>query len=376
MVAETKLYDSLSIKPEASQDEIKKAYRKAALKYHPDKNKDNPSASEKFKEVSQAYEVLSDPEKRKVYDQFGLEYLLRGGPPPSPGGGAGGAGGSPFEGGMPGGFSFGGMPGGGGGGARTFHFSTGPGGGGRSGFSFSSADDIFKNFAKAGGGGMGGMDDDDLFSMLGGGLGGGGGRSFRSSRGPSSFGQSSRRAPPPEPTVMEKELPLTLEELMRGTTKKVTVKSKAFDASGKRTVQDVTLEANIKPGLRTGSKIKYRGVGDQEEGGRQDVHLIVTEKSNPNFKRHGDNLITTVDLTLKEALTGWERIVRTIDGKSIRVAKPGPTQPGHEERYPGWGMTISKKPNERGDLIVRVNVKFPTSLTSEQKDVLKDVLPN
>lgn len=180
---------------------------------------------------------------------------------------------------MPGGFSFAGMPGGagGGGGARTFHFSTGPGGGG-GGFRFSSADDIFRNFAKAGGGGGMGMDDDDLFSMLGGGLGGGGGRGFRSSRPGSGFQQSSsRRAPPPEPTVMEKELPLTLDELMHGTTKKVTVKSKAFDASGKRTVQDVTLEANIKPGLRTGSKIKYRGVGDQEEGGRQDVHLIVTE---------------------------------------------------------------------------------------------------
>ncbi|GCB24641.1 protein psi1 [Aspergillus awamori] len=376
MVAETKLYDALSIRPDASQDEIKKAYRKAALKYHPDKNKDNPTASEKFKEVSQAYEVLSDPEKRKVYDQFGLEYLLRGGPPPTSGG-AGADGPNPFEGGMPGGFSFGGMPGGGGGGTRTFHFSTGPGGGG-SGFRFSNADDIFRNFAKGSMGGMGGgmgggMDDDDIFSMLGGGL--GGGRNFRSSRGPSGFKQSSQRAPTPEPTVMEKELPLTLEELMRGTTKKVSVKSKTFDASGKRTVQDVTLEANIKPGLRTGSKIKYRGVGDQEEGGRQDVHLIVTEKEHPNFKRQGDNLVTTVELSLKEALTGWERIVRTIDGKSIRVSKPGPTQPGHEERFPGLGMTISKKPSERGDLVVRVNVRFPASLSASQKDILKDVLP-
>src|SRR5256714_8235217 len=127
MVAETKLYDSLGIQPSASDAEIKKAYRKAALKWHPDKNKDNPRAAEKFKEVSQAYEILSDPEKRKVYDQYGLEFLLRGGAPPPPGAEGGGFSGGfqGFPGGqMPGGF--GAMPGG----TRTFHFSTNGGGGG------------------------------------------------------------------------------------------------------------------------------------------------------------------------------------------------------------------------------------------------------
>lgn len=128
---------------------------------------------------------------------------------------------------------------------------------------------------------MGG--DDDIFSSIfgsglgGGGGGGGGPRTFRTSGSGGGFGQ--RRAPTPEPQVVEKNLPLTLEELFKGTTKKVTTKSKTFDPSGKRNVQEVTLEANIKPGLRSGSKIKYKGVGDQEEGGRQDVHLIVTEVS-------------------------------------------------------------------------------------------------
>lgn len=107
------------------------------------------------------------------------------------------------------------------------------------------------------------------------------------------------------------------------------------------------------------------------------LQLVLTsiQKEHPTFKRQGDNLITTVEISLKEALCGWERIVRTIDGKSLRVSKPGPTQPGYEERFPGQGMTISKKPNERGDLLVRVKVNFPNSLTQSQKDILKDVLP-
>ncbi|KAJ5921248.1 DnaJ domain-containing protein [Penicillium verhagenii] len=368
MVAENKLYDALSISPTATQDEIKKAYRKAALKYHPDKNKNNPQASEKFKEVSQAYEVLSDPEKRKVYDQYGLEYLLRGGPPPTPGGGAAGGAG---PGGMPSGFDFGGMPSGGG--SRSFHFSTGPGGSG--GFRFRNADDIFSDFAKAGGAGAGGAGgfDDDIFSMLNG-MGGMGGGMPRSRPSASGFSQKPRRAPSPEPTVVETDLLLTLEEIFKGTKKQVKTKSKAFDASGRRTVDEVTLEATIKPGLRAGSKLKYKNVGDQEEGGRQDVHLIVKERPHPDFRRVGDDLITDVTLTLKEALTGWERIVRTIDGKSIRIKKPGPTQPGHEERFPGLGMVLSRKPTDRGDLVVRINIKFPTSLTAEQKTVLSDVL--
>ncbi|KFZ13643.1 hypothetical protein V502_06505 [Pseudogymnoascus sp. VKM F-4520 (FW-2644)] len=371
MVAEMKLYSALSIKPEATQDEIKKAYRKSAMKWHPDKNPNNPQAVEKFKEVSQAYEILSDPEKRKTYDQYGLEFLLRGGPPPpEPGEAPQYAAGGP--GGMPSGF--GGMPSGGGGGARTFHFSTGGGGGGAGGaFHFNNPQSIFEEFLRqSGSGGMGGGADgmDDLFGNSFGGGGAGGQRTrTKAGGGP----QAARRQQvEPEVTVVERPLPISLEDLFKGTHKKMKFQQKTFDAEGKRTTKDRILEMDIKPGLKKGSKIKFQGVGDQEEGGRQDLHFIVEEKKHPLFTREGDDIVLPLELDLKEALTGWKRTVTTIDGKNLVIDKGGPTQPGSNDTYPDLGMP--KKGGGRGNFVVRYNVKFPGTLTGEQKKKLKEIL--
>ncbi|KAK5658494.1 hypothetical protein OQA88_1886 [Cercophora sp. LCS_1] len=364
MVKETKLYDQLSISPSATQDEIKKAYRKAALKWHPDKNKDNPEAAEKFKEVSQAYEILSDPEKRKMYDQFGLEFILRGGNVPPPDAGAGP---NPFAqagaGGMPEGFSsfFGGAAPGGGGGTRFSSY----------GFNFSDPNDLFRNAFRDSGAGMGGDPFEDILFSAAKGAAGAGSRRMRGS-----FGENMRsaRQPTPEITTVERPLPLSLEDLFNGVTKKMKIKRKTFDDAGKRITTDTVLEVPIKPGLKKGSKIRFKGVGDQEEGGQQDLAFVVEEKPHPLYVREGDDLIHTVELELKEALTGWKRTITTIDGKNLSVEKAGPTQPGSSDSYPGLGMPISKKPGQRGNFIVKYNVKFPTTLTAQQKQKLREIL--
>ncbi|KAB8416340.1 hypothetical protein FH972_024860 [Carpinus fangiana] len=368
MVAETKLYDALSISPSATPDEIKKAYRKAALKHHPDKNKDNPNAAERFKEVSQAYEILSDPEKRKTYDSYGLDFILRGGPPPPDPNDAGMGGGFPGgAGGYPGGFpgGFGGMPSGGGGG-HSFHFSTG---GGPGGFSFSSPDDIFSTFFRSGAGGMGGggmpggfEDDGDLYAQLNGGR-------------PGSSARRRPRAKTPEVTVVEKQLPVSLEDIFAGTTKRLKIGRKTYDAAtNKASTQEKILEVPIKRGLKAGSKIKFPNMGDQIEGGTQDIHFVVQDKPHPTFRRDGDDLRADVELSLKEALTGWSRTVATIDGKNLSVGGSGPTSPTWTENFPGQGMPKSKKPEQRGDFVVGVKIKFPASLTAEQKSKLKEIL--
>ncbi|KAK9455127.1 hypothetical protein V1511DRAFT_521591 [Dipodascopsis uninucleata] len=389
MVKETKLYDLLEVKPTASDAEIKKGYRKAALKYHPDKAGDDPKAAEKFKDVSQAYEILSDSNKRALYDQYGLEFVLHGGVPEDNAGGDGAEGG--FAGGFPGGYSGSFPGGGGGGGARTFRFSTN----GRSPFGGFTPNDpmnvFFSSFGNdpelAGlfGGGHGGSGPKMRFSssgmgggspfgfgggMGGGGMGGGGMGGMGGMSGMDGMDGMDGMSSPRENSVYTVKLPLTLEELATGVTKKMKIKRRR--AHGQ---EDKILSINIKPGWKAGTKLTFAGEGDlQPDGRNQDVVFVIEEKPHPQFKRNGNDLTMTLELTLKEALLGFTKVIGTIDGKKLKIENRLPVQPGHVIRYPERGMPISKSPGKRGDLEIVVKVNFPTSLTQKQKEELEKIL--
>lgn len=386
MVASTKYYDVLGVKPDASDAELKKAYRKTALKWHPDKVKPGESkedAEKMFKEVSTAYATLSDAGTRKTYDQFGPD-----GPSmasPQDGGSAGGYGGGFPAGAMPGGFGGsnfgGGMPSG-------FSFSTGGAGRARGGGMNGGIDpfSIFEAFMKQDG--MGHGDGSDMFGFGSPGInmsfGAGTGSRPSANRARSSMngmGDMSNMSDPSrsgrtiEPAINEKPLPVSLDDLFAGTKKKLKIKRKTYNSrTGQSGIEDKILEVPIKRGLKAGSKLKYAGAGDQTQDGTADLHFLVEDKPHPLYKRQGDDLVHNVEIDLKEALTGWQRRVTTIDGKNLNVSSAGPTSPLYTDRFPGLGMPRSKKPEERGDFVIGVTIKFPSSLTPQQKAQLKDIL--
>ncbi|KAF9952588.1 hypothetical protein BGZ72_006097 [Mortierella alpina] len=362
-------YSILGVSKDADDDQLKKAYRKLALKYHPDKNS-APDAQKKFHDISEAYEVLSDSNKRAVFDQYGEEGLKGGG-----GAGPGGAGGFPGgAGGFPGGF--GGFPGGGGG--HTFTFTSGgPGGGMGGGFRPTNADDIFKQFFSGFGGGSP-FGDDDMggFSGMSGGMPGGmPGGGAKGPRGRASQQQHQQSSAPEKPPALIRPLAVSLEDLAKGVTKRLKVVRKVQDGSGRSSEKILTVD--VKPGWKAGTKIRFPNEGDElPNGAIQDIEFVLEEKPHPQFTRRGDDLIVELELSLLESLTGFSKTVKTLDGKTLPVSASGSRviQPGQEEKFPGEGMPVSKKPGQKGDLIVKFKVKFPAQLTPAQKEGLRKVL--
>ncbi|KAF7312529.1 DnaJ-domain-containing protein [Mycena indigotica] len=387
-------YKLLGIERSADDAQIKSAYKKMALKWHPDRNQGSEAASQKFKEISEAFEVLSDSNKRAIYDQFGEEGLKSGGPVPGQGGGGPGFSSSGFSG-FPGGSSF---PGG-----ATFSFSSnGPG---ASGFHATDPNAIFESIFGGGSpfggafGGMGGMN----------GMGGMGSGRTRTTRPPKpqprshtmfdqdidmddpgmfgfdmpgampGGGSRKRNASPSKPaapTEITRPLKLSLNELYSGTTKRLKVGRKLIDGTNEEKVHEI----HVQPGWKSGTKVRFPHAGNDVPGGEaQDLVFVVEEKPHETFERKGNDLLCKVSIPLLDALTGsgGKKVVEALDGRKLQIAvPPGVVKPFQETIVSNEGMPIRKDGSVRtkGNLVVQWDVKFPDSITPTQREGLRRVL--
>eukprot|EP00931_Biecheleriopsis_adriatica_P070725 TRINITY_DN4450_c1_g1_i1.p1 TRINITY_DN4450_c1_g1~~TRINITY_DN4450_c1_g1_i1.p1 ORF type:complete len:382 (+),score=106.08 TRINITY_DN4450_c1_g1_i1:73-1146(+) len=350
-------YGVLGVGKSASEDEIKKAYRRMALKWHPDKNQDKPEeAEQKFKDIAEAYDVLSDPEKKKIYDLYGEEGL-KGGPPPPGGpghdeGGMGGAGGGM----PPGGFSY--------------QFSGDPNDMFARFFkdsfqrSSSFGESPFQDMGGFGFGGMGGMP----------GMGGMGGMPGMPGMGGMGGMGGGMGSGPSKPAVFD--LQCSLEELYNGATKKMKVKRNSTTLS--RDPQAV-LEVTVKPGWKAGTKVTFNGEGDEigSTGKAQDIVFVIREKKHATFTREGSNLLTNRQIPLVDALTGFKVDVLMLDSteRILRVNVKDMVTPTYSKVVKGEGMPSSKSPGVKGDLIITFDIVYPRSLSEDVKEQLKNILP-
>lgn len=284
-------YKLLGVDRNASTDAISKAFKKLARKYHPDLNPNDKKAEEKFKEINEAYEVLKDPEKRKLYDQLGPDW--------------------------------------------------------QHGQQFSSQNQGF-NFENMhfGGQDMGGHADfSDFFESI-----------FGNARGGGGFGGFTQR--PRRGRDVEAELPLTLQEVVKGGKHQVTLQM----PGGPR-----TLEINVPPGVKDGGKLRLSGQGDPSSSGGEpgDLFLRIRYLPNKYFKVDGDNLHYDLAVAPWEAVLGDKVTVPTLDGE-VELKIPAGSSSGRKFRIRGKGLGA---PAKRGDLLVKVMIDVPISVSGEEKEL-------
>ncbi|EDW75299.1 uncharacterized protein Dwil_GK19767 [Drosophila willistoni] len=325
-------YKVLGISRNAKEDEIKKAYRKLALKYHPDKNK-CVQAEEQFKEVAEAYEVLSDRKKREVYDNFGEDGLKEG---------------------IPGQQSDHSSRNGN---SNTYQFHGDP----RATFAqfFGFADPFTMLFND---------NIEDIFMPE---------NEFIPGRGPgASFRRTgSRRIIQDSP--IEHELFVSLEDIDSGCTKRMKI-SRISMASGVPRKEEKVLNIVIKPGWKSGTKITFQREGDQMPNRiPADIVFIIRDKPHPIFRRDGSDLQYTAHISLKQALCGASFQVTTLRGEKLTCSTLGEViQPDTLKSFPGRGLPHSKDNSRRGALVLNFVIKFPKSLPKELATSLAGMLPN
>lgn len=333
-------YKILGITKSSNEDEIKKSYRKLALKYHPDKNQDS-NAEEKFKEIAEAYEVLTDKKKREVYDKFGEDGLKKGY-------GESGAGHS---------------------GEQYFRYGSDPYKTFQNFFYASNGNSFGGIFNDMGGPSVYDVDD-----------------GFYSGRDRYNRHGSARRhpqqtsnhsAPKQQDAAIEHDLPVTLEEVLKGTTKKMKINRKALHSDGRSYREDKVLTINVKPGWKAGTKITFPREGDQSSNTiAADIVFIIRDKPHPLFKREGSDIRYTHKITLKEALNCNTTVrIPTLTGEMVNLPINEILKPSTTKTIPYKGLPHTKEPTKFGDLIVSFDIVFPDYLSPESRKLVDQALP-
>ncbi len=321
-------YQTLGVSRTATEKELKAAFRKLARKYHPDTNKDNPEAEEQFKQINEAYEVLSDEQDRKLYDRYGDEW-------------------------------------------RAYRDAGFTGDEPRSQGQTAGQPPFYRSYSYEGGAeqpdeGMFGSIFENLFSR--------GGR-------PSTTEYSRR---PAKGTDLEQSIDVTFDEAFRGTQRRFDIQSPEVcptchgsgvvrgaicpTCDGTGTVSRArTIEVSIPAGVTSGQRIRVKGQGSPSASGGPagDVFLIVNVLPDSRFERDGTNLRTTIDVPLLDAVLGGEAHVPTPSGR-VALTIPAETQNGRVFRLRGQGMPKLKTKGERGDLLATVRVILPQHLSEQE----------
>ncbi|MBN1277346.1 MAG: DnaJ domain-containing protein [Deltaproteobacteria bacterium] len=310
-------YKILEVSKTASAGEIKKAYRKLALKYHPDRNKGDKSSEAKFKEISEAYAVLSDPEKKKQYDMFGAEGFQ-----------------SKFS--------------------QDDIFR---------GFDFGS---VFSEF------GFGGGKSQNIFSQffngMGGGM-GGGGKYQRRTSGSSPFnsftGGFGSQARGIKGQNLVYELPLTLEDITKTADKII-----SYQINGRQE----TVSVKIPAGIQSAQKLRLQGKGYPGSNGGPpgDLHILIKLLDHPVFRRVNNDLYLQKKIKFSDAVLGTEIEVPTIDKKVLKLKVPPGTQDNSKLRLKGCGLP-DMKDNGRADAYVEISIEVPKKINSKQEALIKSL---
>jgi len=303
-------YETLGVPKTATEDEIRTAFRKLARKHHPDVAKDKKAAEEKFKEINEAYEVLSDAEKRKKYDQLGAGWNQPGGFQPPPGWGTQ-------------------QPGGG---FQQWQWGGGENGGVEFEFGGTGFSDFFEAF-------------------------------FGGGRGRSAFGGfGGRQATAERGADVEADIMVTLEEALHGSTRTVSLRR-----AGSNKVENY--QVKIPRGVHEGQRIRLAGQGEAGvRGGKSgDLFLRVRLAKHPDFSVEGSDLVHEVKIEPWQAVLGSELLVPTLEG-NVRLKIPPGTQSGQRFRLRGRGL-----PSTSGNLYVDVQINVPKKLTEREREVWREL---